>query len=194
MNPSGARVLEGPAVEAALKRGPVRGHVLRSEPGGKVSLVPWQQGARVPVNGRSGPERWNPRVIVQNVPVPEAARQQMLAGLPAERRRESRERYHVLVTRLIADGMRLKEQYGRVIFPKSIQDEIKRLAWLEADPTLPQRIERGATEAIEKYAGFLMGKAAHQQRDKDRKTTARDWHGFDNTTINVGGLAANVRR
>lgn len=195
MNTRGAAVLEGEQAEAFLReRGQVRGMVLRSEAGGKVSLVPWKKAARVPVRGSRGPERWNPRVMVQNVPVPEAAKQQMLAGLPAERRRESRERYHALVTRLIAEALKYKEQYGKVLYPASVMEEIKRLAWLEGDPTLPERIQRGSTDAIEKYAGYLMNKAAHQQRDKDRKLSTRDWHGHYNDTITVGGLAANVKR
>lgn len=191
MQTRGAAVLEGAEAEAFLKeRGAVRGYVLRGETGGKVSLVPQARAARRPRGGRI---RWNPKVM-QNVPVPEAAKQAMLAGLPAERRRESRERYHALVTRLIAEALRYKEQYGKVLYPASVMEEIKRLAWLEGDPTLPERIQRGSTEAIEKYAGYLMNKAAHQQRDKDRKLSTRDWHGHYNDTITVGGLAANVKR
>lgn len=180
MNDRGAITLT-PRAKALMEAGggQVRGYVPVAAPGGKVDLVPWTKAPRV--TPRKGPTRWNPKVMVQNIPVPEHVQKAMLEGLPPEIRRTPRERYKVLVTRLVHDAMKAKREFGRVIWPKSIEDEIRRLSWLEGDPTLLQRIENGATEAIEKFAGSLMENAARNQRAKDQHKVALDWHGHYNT-------------
>lgn len=192
MNANGAVVLQGTAVEEVLKRGPVRGHVLRGEPGGKVSLVPWYLSARVPAQGTSGPETWNPRLFVQNVPVPEHARQQMIQGLPSEIRRTPRERKRALVMRLIEDVRRAHvaqaQGLATATFPKSIADDITQAGWVVGVPNLLHACSQGQPWALSVYADHLMLKAAGQQKVKDAKRSTIDWHGHDNSSIQIRTL------
>ena len=169
MDESGARVLRGRQnVEQVLKKGPVEGYVLQMDVATKeTALVPQEMSYKA-----RGQEA---------APVPQASLEAMQASLPLEVRRTARERMRALTGRLVADGLAMKRATGKVVFPKSVEDEIRLLGAAEGDPRLLERIEAGSVKAIERYAGFLMDKAARNQRKGDVKKTALDWHGHYNT-------------
>lgn len=179
MNERGAVTIEGyDAVEQVLRRGPVKGQVLLSEPGGKVSLVPWQQAPRI--NPGGGPNRWNARVFQQNIPVPEHIRKWMMEGLPPEVRRTPRDRKHELVVQLLDDIRRATTTDGVVFLPQSISEQVRHVGWVAGRPELLRAVEKGERWAVEMYAGYLLDKAKWQQKEKDAKRITRDWHGHDN--------------
>lgn len=164
--------------------GAVKGYVPRATPGGKVELVLWYKSTRVnrrKSDGTETPNRWNPKIMVQNIPVPQHIQQAMIDGLPPERRREARERYAVLVKRLLTDMQQVKAMFGRYTPPASIAEEIRQASWKFGDPTLLKRIENVEPSAVETYAAFLMGDTAAKQREQDRNKVTVDWHGHYNT-------------
>ena len=163
--------------------GELRGVVPRATPGGEVEFVPWHQSTRVNrrrSDGSETPNRWNPKVMVQNIPVPQPVLQAMIDGLPPERRREARERYEVLVKRLLTEMRQIKKLYGKYVPPASIAEEIRQAAWRFGDPALLNRIENVEPAAVEVYASYLMQDTASKQKEQDRRKVASDWHGHYN--------------
>jgi hypothetical protein len=159
-------------MELPVLKEPIRGFIPQVQRRGHdlsertVRLIPWHQSARISENG--GPERWNPRVFAEASPVPRHMVEQMQAGLPPMIRRTSRERYQVLIDRLVADGLRSYRIHGYPVWPKSIADELRIAGWKEGDPDL-----WGQVEALAKR--FIV-KAEHKQKESDRHKVVSDWH------------------
>jgi len=151
-------------VRKVLAREGVRGMVPIVQASGhdlterELQLVPWQRSARP--NGK-----WR----LPETPVPTDMVQRMHAGLPPVIRRTARERYKVLIDRLVADGMKTYRAYGYPVWPKSVQDDLKALGWKEGDPRFYDQVEALARKYIEE--------GANKQREKDAKVTSREWHG-----------------
>lgn len=163
--------------------GMVKGYVPRATPGGKVELVPWHKSTRVnrvKSDGSETPNRWNAKVVMQNVPVPYEMQQKMIEGLPPMIRREARERYDALVKRLLKDMQHIKLVTGKYVPPASIAEEIRQASWRFGDPTLLKRIENVEPAAVEVYASYLLMDAANRQKIKDKRKVALDWHGHYN--------------
>lgn len=174
-----------PRAKALFEKGEgqVRGYVPVAKPGGEVDLLHWSQAPRVtPKNALPDPfdgsrSQWNPKVIQQNIPVPQHVQERMAAGIPKQVTRAPSERYQILVKQLVDECRKSKKLHGRVIFPKSIEEEIHKLGWLAGVPNLRSRIENLEIDAIESYADWLTLRAAGQQRRKDYKRTVTDHPG-----------------
>lgn len=124
------------------------------------------------LGGQKRRKRWNPKVMVQNVEVPQAMVEQMQAQLPPVIRREPRERLKVLVQRMVEDAMRSKRQFGYVRWPASVEKELRAVGWREGEPDLVGKIEEAAAR--------LMEVAANRQRMSDQRKATLDWHGHYN--------------
>jgi hypothetical protein len=112
--------------------------------------------------------------------MPQWAYQKLVEGLPPEIRREARERYEVLVKRLLTEMQQIKKLYGKYVPPASIAEEIQAASWRFGDPTLLKRIENVEPSAVEVYASYLMMDVANRQKEKDKRKVATDWHGHYN--------------
>jgi len=133
-------------------------------------IVPMRDAGRIdPGDGA----RWNREHRPnQTYRVPDSVVAKMHEGLPPVIRRTPRQRYKVLVDRLVQDGLKSYKAVGYPVWPKSIQDELKTLGWKEGDPRLYEQVEALATKMI--VAG------ENKQREKDARKVTRDWHGhFD---------------
>lgn len=151
-------------VAKVLAREGVRGMVPIVQASGQnldqreLQLVPWQRSAR--------PKgRWN----LKDTPIPQDMVRRMHEGLPPIIRRTPRERYKVLIDRLVADGLKSYRAYGYPVWPKSVQDDLKALGWKEGDPRLYEQVEALARKYIEE--------GAQKQRAKDARKSTLDWHG-----------------
>ena len=146
----------------AAKRG-VRG-VVGAADEGKARLISWRDGARY---NKARGRYWNPEV---SRPSPAGHLVAKLnEGLPAVVRRTPRQRYDVLLQRLVQDGLKSYKAFGRVEWPKSIQDELRVLGWKDGDPNFWGQAEALARKFIEEGANI--------QRAKDQRKVTLDWHG-----------------
>lgn len=178
-----------PEAEELLKAGggKARGYVPRATPGGTVELVPWHRSTRINKrlsDGTETPNEWNARLLA-TTPVPATMQRAMFEGLEPTRRREASERYDALVRRLLSEMRKVKQVLGKAVVPESVAAQIRHVSWIEGDPGLLDRIEQVEPAAIETYAKFLMQDAASRQRAKDQKKVVLDWHGHDNTSIEL---------
>lgn len=103
---------------------------------------------------------------------------QLESGLPIVRRRTDQERFRALFNRLAETALASYRRVGRVEWPTSIQRELQELAWKTGDPKLN---DFGGLDHVYKQVEALTRhytvKGANQQKEKDDKKTALDWHG-----------------
>lgn len=123
------------------------------------------------------------RRFAQNLPgETRRAEERMLAaletGLPAVRRRSHQERFRSMFNRLADHALACYKATGRVEWPTSIMRELQELAWKEGDPSLT---DFGGMDHVYKQIEALTRmytvKGANQQKEKDKKKSALDWHG-----------------
>lgn len=163
--------MKGPAVQEVLKRGPVKGYVLQMDVASKVpELVP----QHLSVRGNNGRGSSIPR---RERVVSDQTMEAFYAAVPAQVRREARERKEAMVRRLIADAIAWKRATGKVGFPRSIEDEIRLLGAMEGNPKLLDQVEALSIPAVERYVDWQIEKTAVAQRKEDQHRVVRDWHG-----------------
>jgi hypothetical protein len=131
-------------------------------------LVPWHKSALI---GDSRKDWKRNAEVWSSEQVPQQMVDQMHAGLPPMIRRTANERYESLVRRLTETARVSKQAYGRVVWPLSVQ---KVLTEIGVKPTADERTQ------VYALAKHYIVKSENQQRAKDARKVAVDWHGhFD---------------
>lgn len=114
----------------------------------------------------------------ESEPDPEAVRERMRAELPSIVRRAPRERYRVMLERIAADALASYRSHGRVLWPRSLELELKALGWADGDPKLK---DLGGIEAVRAQVEALTRRyietGARRQRETDARKSTLDWHG-----------------
>jgi len=124
-------------------------------------LIPWQDAARIGKDNRP-----NPRVFAPAEAIPQHVFEE---GLPTVVRRTARQRYEVLVKRLLEAGRMSEAKAGRPVWPESMQRVLDSQGFKRGDTDLHAQVY-----ALAKH---YIVKAENQQRAKDRKKVVLDWHG-----------------
>lgn len=126
-------------------------------------LIHWKEAVQTP--GR----KMAPGEAVQGTgePVPQHVFEAMKSGLPAPVRRTARQRYDVLVKRLLEIG-RQNTVNGQVYWPQSMQ-RILDLQGVKSSADVHQQVYA--------LARHFIVKAENQQRASDMKKSVLDWHG-----------------
>ena len=162
------RVISEAEAKRLLEKGPIRGYVPTVSYKGRalrereLTLVPQDRADKV-----VGEKRWNPRAMAPE-PVPDQLLRQ-LRDVPAMPRREPRERFKVLVAKLVQDALPSYRRLGYPVWPVSVQQELKALGWREGDPKLWEQVESLARSYIER--------GARMQAEQDSHKVSRGWHG-----------------
>lgn len=142
---------------------------------GKPKLIPWNQAARQ----GPGPTRneWSPEMgRVFEVPAEQVA--QMQAKLPTMVRREPKARYRSMLERISADALRSYRATGQINWPKSMWDELKVLAWKNADPGLTDLGgEEQLRRQIQALTRHIVETGEMKQKEKNAKKVVLDYHG-----------------
>jgi hypothetical protein len=122
-------------------------------------LIPWQQGSVTP------DRKW------RRLPAPttEQMQAELRKDLPPIVRREARVRFAAIRDRLLADAERSYSVTGRVVWPKSMQDELTALGWKVGNPNFRAQVEDLARKYVEE--------GARKQRAKDQHKVTLDWSG-----------------
>lgn len=169
-------------VEKALRRYAHRlnrpGFVAQAE-GGGVRVVPWLYSAR----------RADGALLPQQVPVPEKYQREMKETLPPTVRRTVQQRFEKLVDSLFREAVASYRLHGRVVWPKSIQNELRVMGVTMGEPANVDAIRK----QVEQMARHYITKAGHQQADSDRSKVVLDWHGHYNHVLarsSSGGSSA----
>ena len=163
------RVLSEVEAKRLLEKGPIRGYVPTVSRYGRdlqereLTLVPQERSAKV-----VGQKRWNPNARA-NEPVPDQLVRQLKENLPPMPRREPRERYRVLIQKLVQDALPSYRRLGYPVWPYSVQQELKALGWKEGDPKL--------WEQVESLARYYIERGARMQKEQDDRQTSIGWHG-----------------
>jgi len=167
-SPFKPRVLTEADAKRLLEKGPIRGYVPTVSYKGRdlrereLTLVPQGQASKV-----VGQRRWNPRAMAPE-PVPEQLIRQ-LKDVPAMPRREARERFKVLVQKLVQDALPSYRRLGYPVWPSSVQAELTALGWKQGDPKL--------WEQVESLARYYIERGARMQKEQDDRQTSIGWHG-----------------
>jgi hypothetical protein len=133
---------------------------------GETNLIPWTESAYIGDDNDPNPK------VFGDVAVPQNVVQTMAQGLPAPTRRTSRQRYEVLVRRLMAAGRESVGLFGYPVWPASIQRVLSELGFKPDDVDLNAQVY-----ALAKH---YIVKAENQQRASNAKKVTLDYHGhFD---------------
>jgi hypothetical protein len=133
---------------------------------GETNLIPWTESAYIGDDNDPNPK------VFGDVAVPQNVVDVMQQDLPAPVRRTARQRYEVLVRRLMDAGRASVIQNGYPVWPTSIQRVLDELGFKRNNTDLNSQVY-----ALAKH---YIVKAENQQRQKDGKKVVRDWHGhFD---------------
>ena len=132
----------------------------------EMKVIPWHKSAFLG-KGPTSQQKKNPEVWGTSA-VPQAVVDQMHEGLPAPVRRSARERYEVLVRRLMETARATKQAYGYVRWPTSVQTVLDSLG---VKATASER------EQVYALARHYIVKAENQQKRKDARKVTNDWHG-----------------
>ncbi len=127
----------------------------------ETKLIPWQDAARIGKDNRP-----NPRVFAPPEAIP---RHIFEDGLPPIVRRTARQRYEVLVNRLLEVGRMSQAKAGYPVWPESMQRVLDNQGYARTNTDL-----HGQVYALAKH---YIVKSENQQRAKDRKKVVLDWHG-----------------
>jgi hypothetical protein len=111
----------------------------------------------------------------------------MRESLPAIRKRSPAERLKAMTDTLIEDAVRVYAATGTMSLPRSVVDDICRVAALNGEILSPETVTRMTLEEIrprlEAKAKQDFIRAGHKQKESDRKKTALDWHGSANHEV-----------
>ncbi len=130
----------------------------------EVKLIPWTDAARV------GPEnKPNPKVFGKAEPIPQHVFEEWERGLPTPVRRTARQRYDVLVKRLLETGRETQARAGYPLWPESVQVVLDSLGF--------SRQNKDLNAQVYALAKHYIVKSENQQREKDSHKTVRDFHG-----------------
>lgn len=162
-----------PAALKELEAGPVRGKIVRvegPEDDRVVRLIPWNQATRQARSGEPISDENPNRTIVESAgPVPQWMIEQSERELPPIVRIPHRERFKMLCRTLLADAMRSYQITGVIMWPESVQRELREMGWKEGNPDL-----QGQVEAL---ASRYIVEAANKQKEQDLKKVALDYPG-----------------
>lgn len=147
-----------------VQSGPVQGMIPVTDTieGERVThLIPWNKAARQHSKSRGETEdQW-----VLPDPTEADITEQAIKTLPPDVHIPHRDRYQMLVRKLFADATATFMRTGYVQWPKSVEDELRKMGWLSGQPTLLEQVEALA-------AKYIVEASNHQkQQDAHRSTT-----------------------
>jgi hypothetical protein len=133
-----------------------------------VIRVPWN---RASVLHRKGVGHFeNPiglRASAEKVDIDPAVVEAKQASLPVMPRRNARQRAEAFATQLFEIGLRSQKAYGYPVWPASISERLVQMG-VQDKPLYDQ---------VDALVGHFMLRSENQQKEKDGKKVARDFHG-----------------